>query len=81
MQHPLLHQLCLQAEAKHSGGHLVDSEGSCLLAEELVAGLEHTHLAENVLEGWWLLGHGFSLVGTILGALVVCRGWNLEMFF
>ncbi len=42
--------------------------------------LECGHLAEDVFEGRWLLGHGFSLYGTILGALAVCRGRNLDEF-
>jgi hypothetical protein len=43
----------------------------CLLKScELV--LERGHLVENVLKGWWLLGHGFSLVGTISSALAAC---------
>ncbi len=42
--------------------------------------LEDTHLAENVFEGRWLLGHGFSLHGTILGALAACHGQNLDKF-
>jgi hypothetical protein len=42
--------------------------------------LEGTHLAEDVFEGRWLLGHGFSLHGTILDALATCRGRNHDKF-
>jgi hypothetical protein len=42
--------------------------------------LEGTHLAEDVFEGRWLLGHGFSLHGRILGALAACCGRNLDKF-
>ncbi len=42
--------------------------------------LEGIHLAEDVFEGRWLMGHGFSLHGTILGAVVACRGQNLGKF-
>jgi hypothetical protein len=42
--------------------------------------LEGTHLAEDVFEGRWLLGHGFSLHGTILGALAACRGQKFDKF-
>jgi hypothetical protein len=42
--------------------------------------LEVTHLAEDVFMGRWLLGHGISLHDTIPGALVACRGRNLDKF-
>jgi hypothetical protein len=42
--------------------------------------LEGTHLAEDVFEGRWLLGHGFNLHGTIMGTLAACRGWNVDKF-
>ncbi len=42
--------------------------------------LEGTHLAEDVFEGRWLLGHGFSLHGTISGALAGSCGLNLDVF-
>jgi hypothetical protein len=42
--------------------------------------LEGAHLAEDVFEERGLLGHGISLHGGILGALAVCRGWNLDGF-
>ncbi len=51
----------------------------CLLKNCELA-LEHGHLAENILKGWWLLGHGFSLIGTIVGTLAVCHGWNLDKY-
>ncbi len=53
---------------------LVDLLKGCELA------LEGTHLAEDVFKGRWLLGHGFSLHGTILGALAACHGRNLDKF-
>jgi hypothetical protein len=80
MQHPLLHRLHLHAEAKHSGWVqlilkvLID----LLMGRELA--LVRTHLAEYVFKGRWLLGHGFSLHCTILGALAACCGWNLDKF-
>jgi hypothetical protein len=42
--------------------------------------LQGTHLAEDVFKKRWLLGHGFSLHGTISGALAACRGQNLDKF-
>jgi hypothetical protein len=42
--------------------------------------LEGTHLAEDVFDGMWLLGHGFSLHGTILGTLAACCGQNHDKF-
>ncbi len=42
--------------------------------------LECTHLAEDVFERRWLLGHGFSLHGMNLGTLVACCGQNLDKF-
>ena len=42
--------------------------------------LEGTHLAEDVFKGRWLLGHGFSLYGTIWGTLAACCGQNLDKF-
>jgi hypothetical protein len=42
--------------------------------------LEHSHLAEDVFKGRWLLGHGFSLYGTIWGTLAACCGQNLDKF-
>jgi hypothetical protein len=53
---------------------LVDFLKGCELA------LEGTHLAEDVFEGRWLMGQGFSLHGTILAALVACCGQNLNKF-
>jgi hypothetical protein len=53
---------------------LVDLLKGCELA------LEGTHLAENVFEGRWLLGHGCSLHGTILGPLAACHCQNLNKF-
>ncbi len=53
---------------------LVDLLKGCELA------LEDTHLAEDVFERRWLLGHGFSLHSTILGSLTACHGRNLDKF-
>jgi hypothetical protein len=50
----------------------------CLKGHKLA--LEGTHLAEDVFKGRWLLDHGFSLHGMILGALAACRGQNLDKF-
>ncbi len=42
--------------------------------------MEHGQLAEDVSKGRWLLGHGFSFYGMILGALAACRGQNHDKF-